>query len=124
MADLMVSADEVERLEQLVKRHFGPDFTAKLTWNVLRNRYQPSDQPRRLASPRKLFGFTVCWKNVAEFRGNLGFRLELWDPAYLSAARALVRDYNATAPGARLELEAPFMYFPASTPPAPAAPRG
>jgi hypothetical protein len=124
MAELTVSADDVERLEQLVKRHFGPDFTAKLAWNILRNRYQPSDQPRRLACPQRLFGVPVWWRNVAEFRSNLGFRLELWDPAYLSAAQALVRDYNATAPGARLELEVPSMYFPASTPPVPAAPRG
>jgi len=124
MAEMILAADEVERLERLAKQHFGPDFTVKLAWNVLRNRYQPSPQPRRLARPERLFGFPLWWKSVAEFCDNLGFRLELWDPAYLPAARALVRDYNAAAPAARLELQAPPMPWPASAPPIPAAPRG
>jgi hypothetical protein len=85
-----------------------------VTWNVLRNRYLPSDVPGRLAFPQTVFGFTLWWKTIGEFRDNLGFRLELWDPAYLKAAQALTDEFNAASPGAKLELHPLPMHWPAS----------
>jgi hypothetical protein len=105
---------DVELLEQLVKAHVGPEFTAKLTWSVLRNRHLPSETPGRLACPRKVFGFLVSWTTVGEFRTNLGFRLELWDPSFLPAAQALTQAFNARTAGAKLELDASGMHWPAS----------
>ncbi len=105
---------DVELLEQLVKKHFGPEFTAKLAWSVLRNRHLPSETPGCLARPQKVFGFRVSYKTVGEFRSNLGVRLELWDPDYLSAARALAEEFNAKSQGAKLELHPSFMHWPAS----------
>lgn len=114
MAQPSKPAIDVELLEQLVKKHFGPEFTAKLTWNVLRNRYLPSDTPGRLAFPQKVFGFTLWWKAIGEFRCNLGFRLELWSAAHLPAARAVTEEFNARSQGAKLDLQPFFMHWPAS----------
>ncbi len=114
MAEPTRSARDVELLEQLVKKHFGPEFTAKLTWSVLRNRYLPSDTPGRLAFPQKVFGFTVWWKAVGEFRTNLGFRLELWSADFLPAARALCEEFNGASQSGRLDLWPAFMHWPAS----------
>ena len=114
MAEPTKPAMDVELLEQLVKKHFGPEFTAKLTWDVLRNRYLPSDTPTRLAYPQKVFGFTVWWKAVGEFRSNLGFGLEIWNADYLPAARALCDEFNAAGQGGKLELRPFSMHYPAS----------
>jgi hypothetical protein len=114
MAEPVKPAIDVELLEQLAKKHFGPEFTAKLTWNVLRNRYLPSDTPGRLAFPQKVLGFTVWWKAVGEFRSNLGFRLEIWSPDYLPAARALCEEFNGASQGGKLDLRPAFMHWPAS----------
>lgn len=105
---------DVALLEQLVKIHFGPEFTAKLAWNILRNRHAPSETPGCLACPRKVFGFPVSWTTVGEFSTNLGFRLELWDPSFLGAAQALAQAFNARTAGAKLELAAAGMQWPAS----------
>jgi len=114
MAEPSKAAIDVELLERLVKKHFGPEFTAKLTWDVLRNRYLPSDTPARLAFPQKVFGFTLWWKAVGELRTNLGFRLELWNAAYLPAARALCEEFNGASQGGTLDLHPSFMHWPAS----------
>jgi hypothetical protein len=95
---------DVPLLESLVKAHFGPEVTAKLSWSVLKGRYVPSDVPRRLAAPQKLFGVRLWWKTIGEFSYNMGFRLELWQPEYLRQAQALVAEYNARAQGTKLEL--------------------
>ncbi len=91
-------------LESLVQAHFGPEFTAKLSWSVLKGRYVPSALPQRLAGPQKLFGVRLWWKTIGEFSYNMGFRLELWQPEYLRQAQALVAEYNARAQGTKLEL--------------------
>jgi hypothetical protein len=114
MAEPTKSAIDVELLEQLVQKHFGPEFTVKLTWNVLRNRYLPSETPGRLAFPQKVMGFTVWWKAVGEFRTNLGFRLELWNAGYLRAAQSLREEFNAKTQGTKLDLGPFFMHWPAS----------
>jgi hypothetical protein len=105
---------DVDLLERLVKKHFGPMYTAKLAWNVQRNRYCPSDAPARLAFPQKVFGVTVWWKAIGEFRDTFGFRLELWDLVFLKAAQALVAEYNAATDGSALELHPLPMHWPAS----------
>ena len=94
----------VPLLESLVKKHFGAECTAKLSWSVTRGRYVPSDLPRRLAAPQKLFGIRLWWHTIGELSENIGFRLELWRPEYLSQAKALVAEYNAETQGAKLEL--------------------
>ena len=77
-------------VESLVKKHFGPEVTSRLAWSVTKGRYRPSDQPRRLAAPQRLFGIRLWWRTIGEFSDNLGFRLELWQPEYLRQAEALV----------------------------------
>jgi hypothetical protein len=110
---------DVDLLESLVRKHLGPEFTCRLGWDVLHNRYVPSDHPRRLAAPQRLLGIRVWWTTVGEFTRNLGFRLEVWNPTYLPAARALAEEYNRTA-GVKLEVHACHMPWPASSEPIPA----
>src|SRR3974377_2446496 len=85
-----------ESVEELVKKHFGPEYTSKITWSFTKGRYVPSTLPRRIAVPQKLFGLQIGWKVLGEFSDNLGFRLELWDPAFLHQAKALAEEYNKT----------------------------
>ncbi len=94
-------------VESLVKKHFGPSFTSLLAYDTVRGGYVPSDVPRRIATPQKLFGVRLWWTVVGEFSDNLGFRLDLWNPAYLAPARALVEEYNRQAAGTPLVLQAP-----------------
>ena len=108
----------VPLLESLVKKHFGSECTGKLSWSVTKGRYVPSDLPRRLAAPQKLFGVRLWWQTIGEFSENIGFRLELWRPEYLSQAKALVAEYNAETQGAKLELSPGFMLAPAGRRPA------
>ena len=94
----------VPLVEALVKKHVGPAFTSHLAYSTLRGGYVPSDLPQRIATPQKLFGFRLWWTVIGEFSDNLGFRLDLWDPAYLASARALVEEYNREATGTLLVL--------------------
>ncbi|MBP2670122.1 MAG: hypothetical protein H6Q85_188 [candidate division NC10 bacterium] len=115
MAELQNAAGvNVPLLESLVKTHFGPESTAKLSWSITKGRYVPSDLPRRLAVPQKLFGVRLWWTTIGEFSDNLGFRLELWRPEYLHQAEAFVADYNARAQGTTLTLSPSFMESPAA----------
>ncbi len=98
----------VPLVERLVKKHFGPEFTSHLAWSLTKGRYVPSDLPRRIAAPQRLFGVRVWWKAIGEFSDNIGFRLELWDPAFSRQARDLVEEYNTEAPQSKLELFAGF----------------
>ena len=100
-------------VESLVKKHFGPEFTSKLAWSVLKGRYVPSDLPRRLGAPQRLFGIRLWWKTIGEFSDNIGFRLELWRPEYLRQAEALVADYTTQGHDTKLELYPAFMPLPA-----------
>jgi hypothetical protein len=121
MADLSKAAGvNVPLVERLVKAHFGPEFTSHLAWSFTKGRYVPSDLPRRIAAPQKLFGIRVWWKAVGEFSDNIGFRLELWDPAFLSQAQALVEEYNAQMKHAPMELYRAFANSPAAERIAPA----
>jgi hypothetical protein len=105
MAELQKAAGvNVPLLESLVKTHFGPESTAKLSWSITKGRYVRSDLPRRLAVPQKLFGVRLWWKTIGEFSDNIGFRLELWRPEYLRQAEAFVADYNAQTHGTNVEL--------------------
>ncbi len=70
--------------------------------------------PRRLATPQKVFGIQIGWKTFGEFTDNIGFRLELWDPAYLRQAETLVEEYNKKTDGTKLELYPFSMHWPAS----------
>jgi len=115
MAELQKAAGvNAPLLESLVKTHFGPESTAKLSWSITKGRYVPSDFPRRLAVPQKLFGVRLWWKTIGEFSDNIGFRLELWRPEYLRQAGALVAEYNARTQGTKLELAHCFMGWPAA----------
>jgi len=100
-------------LEELVKKHFGPEYTSKIAWNFTRGRYVPSALPQRIAAPQKLFVLHIGWKALGEFSDNLGFRLELWDPAFLRQAEGLVEEYNKKTDGTKLELHPFFMHWPA-----------
>jgi hypothetical protein len=104
----------VPLVESLVKTHFGPAATAKLSWSIVKGRYVASDLPRRLAVPQKLFGVRLWWKTIGEFSDNIGFRLELWMPEYLRQAEAFVTDHNAQSQGTKLELAYCFMGSPAA----------
>jgi hypothetical protein len=115
MAELQKAAGvNVPLVESLVKTHFGPESTAKLSWSITKGRYVPSDLPRRLAVPQKLFGVRLWWKTIGEFSDNIGFRLELWRPEYLRQAGTLVAEYNARAQGTKMELSPCFMGSPAA----------
>jgi hypothetical protein len=105
MAELQrIAGIRVELVEELVKKHFGPEYTSLIGWDFIRGRYRPSQLPRRLGAPQKVLGFQIGWKVLGEFSDNLGFRLELWDPAFLRQAEALVEEYNKKTDGAKLEL--------------------
>ena len=115
MAELQKAAGvNVPLVESLVKTHFGPESTAKLSWSITKGRYVPSDLPRRLAVPQKLFGVRLWWKTIGEFSDNIGFRLELWRPEYLRQAGALVAEHNARTQGTKMELSPCFMGSPAA----------
>jgi len=101
-------------VEELVKKHFGRTFTSRLAWDFVRGRYVASSLPGRLATPQALFGIRIGWKTVGQFTNNLGFRLELWDPAWRSQADAFVADYNARTEGTRVELYPCLMHWPAT----------
>ena len=103
-----------ELIEQLVKKHFGPEYTSKIAWNFTRGRYVPSSLPQRIAAPQKLFGLQIGWKALGQFSDNLGFRLELWDPTFLRQAEALVEEYNKNTDGTKLEVLPSFMQWPAT----------
>src|SRR5512136_1876841 len=114
MAELQRAAGvNVPLLESLVKTHFGPESTAKLSWSITKGRYVPSDLPRRLAAAQRLFGVRFWWKTIGEFSDNIGFRLELWRPEYVRQAEALVAEYNARTQGTKLQLSLSFMGSPA-----------
>jgi hypothetical protein len=106
MADSVVRIN-VPLIESLVQKHFGPRFTSRLAYSTVRGRYVPSDLPRRIAAPQKLFGIRLWWTVIGEFSENLGFRLELWDAAYLAPARILVDEYNRQATATPLVLSHP-----------------
>jgi hypothetical protein len=89
----------VPLLESLVKKHFGSECTGKLSWSVTKGRYVPSDLPRRLAAPQKLFGVRLWWQTIGEFSENIGFRLELWRGSIYPRPRS-VAEYNAETQGA------------------------
>ena len=115
MAELQRAAGvNVPLLESMVKTHFGPESTAKLSWSITKGRYVPSDLPRRLALPQKLFGVRLWWTTIGEFSDNIGFRLELWRPEYLRQAGALLAEYNARTQGTKMELSPCFMGSPAA----------
>lgn len=101
-------------IEDLVKKHFGSGFTSKITWDFVKGRFAPSAMPRRLATPQKVLGLRIGWKTFGEFTDNIGFRLELWTPAYLRQAEALVEEYNKRTEGTKLELFPSFMHWSAS----------
>ncbi|MBI2115852.1 MAG: hypothetical protein HYT85_12300 [candidate division NC10 bacterium] len=105
---------KVELVEELVKQHFGPEFTSKIAWSFARGKYIPSTLPRRVATPQKLLGLRIGWKTVGEFSDNIGFRLELWDPTYLRQAEALVEEYNKKTDGTKLELYPFYLHWPAA----------
>jgi len=105
-------------VESLVKAHFGPEVTAKLSWSITKGRYVPSDLPRRLAAPQKLFGIRLWWQTIGEFSDNMGFRLELWRTEYLRQAEAFVADYNAHTQGTKIELCPGFATSPGAPRPA------
>jgi hypothetical protein len=114
MAELQKAAGvNISLVESLVKAHFGPEATAKLSWSITKGRYVPSDLPRRLALPQKLFGVRLWWKTIGEFSDNIGFRLELWRPEFLRQAEAFVAEYNAQTQGTKLELSPSFTESPA-----------
>lgn len=102
-----------ELVEELVKAHFGAEYTSLIAWNFTKGRYVPSALPRRVAAPQKLFGFRIGWRALGEFSDNLGFRLELWDPTFLRQAEALAEEYNKKTDGTKLELHPFFMHWPA-----------
>jgi hypothetical protein len=117
MAELRKAAGvNADLIEELVKKHFGADFTSKIAWDFIRNRFVPSDLPRRLVSPQRILGIRIWWKSIGEFTDNLGFRLELWDPTSLRQARAFVEEYNQRTKGTKIELYPVPMYWPASSP--------
>jgi len=103
-----------ELVEELVRKHFGPTFTSRLAYSFVRSRYVPSDLPRRLAAPQTVFGVTIGWKAIGEFTDNLGFRLELWEPALKPQAEALVAEYNQRTDGPKMELYPCVMSWPAT----------
>ena len=105
---------KVELVEELAKKHFGAEHTSKVTWNFTKGRYVPSSLPRRIAAPHRVLGLQIGWKVIGELSDNLGFRLELWDPAFLRQAEAFVEEYNKKTDGTRLELHPFFMHWPAS----------
>jgi hypothetical protein len=105
---------DTELLESLVHAHFGRDYTCRLAWDVQRNRYLSSDEPRRLAVPQRLLGLRIWWKTVGEFSYNLGFRLEVWDPTHVPAAQALAEEYNRKVEGEKLSVHAYRRPWPAS----------
>ena len=105
---------KLELVEELVKKHFGPEYTSKVAWNYTKGRYIPSTLPRRVAAPQKVFGIQIGWKVLGEFSDNLGFRLELWDPAFLRQAQSLVEEYNKNTDGTKLELYPNLRQRPAS----------
>lgn len=104
-----------ELIEELVKRHFGPEYTSRIAWNFMKGRYVPSTLPRRIAAPQKVFGLQIGWKVLGEFSDNLGFRLELWDPTFLRQAEALTEEYNKNTGGTKLELHPFFMSWATSS---------
>jgi hypothetical protein len=100
---------KLELIEALVKKHFGPEYTSRITWNFTKGRYVPSTLPRRIATPQKVLGFQIGWRVIGEFSDNLGFRLEIWDPTFLRQAEDLVEEYNKNTDGTKLELHPFFM---------------
>jgi len=58
---------KVELVEELVKKHFGPGFTSKITWSFAKGKYIPSTLPRRVAAPQKVLGLRIGWKTIGEF---------------------------------------------------------
>ncbi|HYL82193.1 MAG TPA: hypothetical protein VEU07_15350 [Candidatus Acidoferrum sp.] len=99
-------------IEALLKKHFGVEFTSKITWDFVKGKFAPSDLPKRLAIPQKVLGVRIGWKTFGEFSDNIGFRLELWDAAYLRQAEALVEEYNKKTEGTKLELYPSFRRWP------------
>ena len=96
-----------ELVEELVKKHFGSEYTSRIAWNVTKGRYVPSTLPQRIAIPQKVLGLRIGWKALGEFSDNLGFRLDLWDPSFLPQAQALTEEYNKKTDSTRLDLR-PF----------------
>ena len=101
---------KAELVEELVKKHFGPEFTSMIAWSFVKAKCIPSPLPRRLGAPQKVLGFQIGWKTLGEFSDNIGFRLELWDPTRLREAEALVEEYNKNTDGTKQELYPSFMH--------------
>ncbi len=101
-------------IEELVRKHFGGSCTSKMTWDVVKGGFAPSDMPRLIVAPQRVFGLRIGWKTLGEFRDNLGFRLELWDPTFLPQATALVEEYNKRSEDTKLGLSRSFMPWLAS----------
>lgn len=105
MGDLKTAGGlDIDMVEALAKKHFGRQVTSRLRWDYIKGRPLPSRLPGWIGYPRKVLGLTLSWKGIGEFTDNYGFRLELWDPAYLQQAKALEDEYNATDPPRKMEL--------------------
>jgi len=115
MAELQKAVGvKVELVEELVKKHFGLEYTSKVAYNFINGRYIPSPLPQRIATRQEVFGFPIGWKVLGEFSDNIGFRLELWDPTFFRQAEGLMEEYNKNTDGTKLELHAYSMHWPAA----------
>lgn len=88
---------DAKLIDDLVKKHFGREFTCFVTRNHARGRYVKGDSPDVIGRPRKVFALQLGYEVIGQFRHENGDVLEFYRPADEESARAFVEEYKRVA---------------------------
>lgn len=84
------------RIEAMVKKHFGDEFTCLVTRNHASGRYVKGGRPDVIARPRRVWKLTLGYEVIGQFRGEHGDVLEFYRDWEAAKARAFVEEYTRT----------------------------
>ena len=95
------------KIEALVKKHFGSEFTCFVTRNHARGRYVKGDSPDAIGRPRKVLVLQLGYEVIGQFRDENGDVLEVYRDTEAEKARAFVEEYKQVV---QRDLHLHFLY--------------
>ncbi len=87
---------DAKLIDDLVKKHFGSEFTCFVTRNHARGRYVKGDSPDAIGRPRRVLVLQLGYEVIGQFRGDNGDVLEFYRDTDKERARAFVEEYKRT----------------------------
>ncbi len=84
-------------IDDLVKKHFGNEFTCFVTRNHARGRYVKGNRPDVIGRPRKVLVLQLGYEVIGQFRDENGDVLEFYLNTDEDKARAFVEEYTQVA---------------------------